>query len=537
VLVFSDVPGYQDPNAMGDVMADYVDAGGGVVCMMFEVAVTSPLEDRYMLGRWNAEKYYAIPRGEQGGFDPCATLGQVHHPEHPIMRGVTTFDGGLQSYRPASLEIAPGSVRVADWSDGRPLVVTKLIGSRRRADLGFFPVSSDAREDLWMASTDGALLMANALTWVDQLAGPATAAVPFEDTFASKTLDAAKWTKVMGATVDNVGIAEPSGPYSLRLNGDPWSGDSVESTMIDLSACTRAILTYSYQRTGGGESPDETEDLIVEYHDGSNWVEVDRQPGSGPDMTVFTTRAIMLPPRALHAAFRLRIRSIGTADRTYLYDDWFVDDVKMEVVTLELPSAPVTIDFDDVWAPCAFADTHRLTDRYATLGVTFEGPDANDGGAILNECGGFSVIGHSKPNFLAFNAGAELKDGGLPVGPEILTFSPAVSDVVISAAQGSGALGELSLEAFDAQERQVDAATITLTSQLTPVSVSAPGIVRIVISSTASVFVLDDLSFSQGAIVTSGRRRGDTLRIQQQEDTGRDSGLVNGVLVPGADRP
>ncbi|MBN2313211.1 MAG: hypothetical protein JXM79_04735 [Sedimentisphaerales bacterium] len=160
VLVYQNIP-YNDPSTFGDVMADYVDAGGGVVCTMFEIASGYTM----MKGRWDSEQYYAIPRSEiESG--SRATLGTVHDPEHPIMQGVSVFDGGFSSYRPSSLDVMPDAVRIADWSDGRPLVVTKMMGDVRRVDLGFYPVSSDINNYSWDATTDGALLIANALIWV-----------------------------------------------------------------------------------------------------------------------------------------------------------------------------------------------------------------------------------------------------------------------------------------------------------------------------------------------------------------------------------
>lgn len=159
LLVYRNVP-YNDPAALGDVMADYVDAGGGVVCTMFEAASGYAM----MMGRWDREQYYAIPRGKVKS-GTRATLGVVHDPGHPIVQGVSVFDGGPDSYRPSTLEVMPDAVRIADWSDGRPLVVTKMIGDVRRVDLGFYPVSSEINSHWWDASTDGALLLANALTW------------------------------------------------------------------------------------------------------------------------------------------------------------------------------------------------------------------------------------------------------------------------------------------------------------------------------------------------------------------------------------
>jgi hypothetical protein len=194
VLVYSDAV-YSNSTALGDVMADYVDSGGGVVCMMFEIGYGSgplPFPQAQMQGRWDAQGYYVIPRTQQFG-PPQATLGTVYDPTHLIMQGVSSFDGGTSSYRPIpNTPIPPGATRIADWSDGSPLVVTKTISGVRRADLGFYPPSSDARSDFWNSSTNGALLMANALTWV-----------------------------ASGSTSSN-GPHEPVFRYSVRLPEERW---------------------------------------------------------------------------------------------------------------------------------------------------------------------------------------------------------------------------------------------------------------------------------------------------------------------------
>src|SRR3954453_23286232 len=72
-----------------------------------------------------------------------------------------------------------------------------------------------------------------------------------------------------------------------------------------------------------------------------------------------------------------------------------------------VPGTPGSVvNFDDVNAPCNFADTVALR-RYH--GVSFKGsPKTLDGGAILNECSNFAVTGYSPPNFLAFNCNASL---------------------------------------------------------------------------------------------------------------------------------
>jgi hypothetical protein len=170
VLVWSN-DSFDDAVAMGDVLAEYVDAGGGVVVAVF--ANTSTNVDRFLQGRWQTGDYIAIP--QNGGFvQGPGQLGEVVITDHPIMDGVTTFvtrsgttAQGLifGGYRPTNLSVTPGSTIVAKWNTGHSLVV--LAPNPSVVELGFHPVSSDVNEfAYWDASTDGDLLMANALCFV-----------------------------------------------------------------------------------------------------------------------------------------------------------------------------------------------------------------------------------------------------------------------------------------------------------------------------------------------------------------------------------
>jgi subtilisin-like proprotein convertase family protein len=163
----------------------------------------------------------------------------------------------------------------------------------------------------------------------------------FEDTFPS-TIISSFWMKIDGATVDDMGINNPSGPYSLRLNGDPSGGDSITSREINLSGCLGATLVYSYERFGPGpgkDSPETGEDLVIEYNAGDGWIELDRQLGDGPDMRSFQQVTVPLPSEALCRNVNLQIRrSPGTVGH---YDDWFVDNVK---IVLNNPERPGIVD-------------------------------------------------------------------------------------------------------------------------------------------------------------------------------------------------
>ena len=156
VLVWSDY-GFSNATLLGNNLADYVDQGGGVVCAIFTIG-TVPIG-----GRFDTDDYWAIsPSSNISGF---ASLGNVYNPGHPIMDGVTSFNGGSSSWRQSFTGIAGGAVRIADWTDGRALIAEKDINGTRRIDLGFFPPSSSVSSGFWDVNTDGATIMANALQY------------------------------------------------------------------------------------------------------------------------------------------------------------------------------------------------------------------------------------------------------------------------------------------------------------------------------------------------------------------------------------
>ncbi len=154
VLVYSDA-GFANSFALGNNLADYVDAGGGVVVAVFADASVA-LGGRYVSGG-----YLGInPSGQTQGTE--LTLGTIHDPSSPIMAGVTSLDGGSSTWRSTG-SVRAGSVVVADWLNGAPLVVTTPIGGHQTVALNFYPPSSAVRSDFWNTSTQGGLLMANAL--------------------------------------------------------------------------------------------------------------------------------------------------------------------------------------------------------------------------------------------------------------------------------------------------------------------------------------------------------------------------------------
>ena len=149
---------------LGDVLADYVDGGGGVVVATFGVGSNGA--EWTPTGRFSVPTYWCLnPQnnqisGEQG-------LGVVYQPGHPLIEDVLTFDGGTSSFRVVTTAVA-GATLIADWTDGEPLIATKDVGCARRVDLNLYPPSSSVSPGFWIAATDGDEIMANALAWVAQ---------------------------------------------------------------------------------------------------------------------------------------------------------------------------------------------------------------------------------------------------------------------------------------------------------------------------------------------------------------------------------
>jgi len=148
----------------GDVLADYADAGRGVVVGTFTLG--SNVGSWILEGRWDDSSQYHVMVPITSQSSGHQTIGMRHVPEHPLLTGVSTFDGGIGSNRVPITDLAPQSVLIADWTDGTPLVAAKeLAGMGRRVDLNFYPPSSDGRSDFWQVGTDGDVLLANAVTW------------------------------------------------------------------------------------------------------------------------------------------------------------------------------------------------------------------------------------------------------------------------------------------------------------------------------------------------------------------------------------
>lgn len=277
-----------------------------------------------------------------------------------------------------------------------------------------------------------------------------TPVVVFEDNFESGFLSPVQWASTGGADVNGGGLNESSGARSVNINNSPV-GDVLESVDIDLDSVPGAALTYSFQRTGGGASPNVGEDLVLEYRNASGvWIELQRQLGAGADMGSFQKSSVTLPAGALHSNFAFRIST--SSPNTDFTGDWFVDDVEVAVLpSVNRTSLQSNSSLNDGLTTGAYQLQVRLRDvdevpgsqitnadvRFATTGIEVLGQPIHSlitGEA--QETNGVTVL----PNVLNSDRGAISVSGRLsdPLGQELDVYEFQVAYDVTQTIAGDG---------------------------------------------------------------------------------------------------
>jgi len=145
---------------IGDVLAEFVDLGGGVVIC----AYTNCGKGNRLEGRWEKGKYDPVALGVTSRSSGLR-LGKLQCPSHPIMKGVQSLNGGEQSSH-GDGPLHPSAKVIAQWSNGRPLVVELNAHKGTVVTLNMYPPSNDAATGGWDSSSHGGRLLANALVYV-----------------------------------------------------------------------------------------------------------------------------------------------------------------------------------------------------------------------------------------------------------------------------------------------------------------------------------------------------------------------------------
>ncbi|MAE87394.1 MAG: hypothetical protein CMB80_31965 [Flammeovirgaceae bacterium] len=163
ILVYGNYS-FSNSEELGNLLADYVDAGGGVVTAMYQHG--------YIGGRWidEYEKYTLFNTTSISNdyvYD-YAYLSNSSNLDSPLLVNVDTFNLGYYGMRSItnSEMISSDAEIIASYHDNTPLIVAGTNSSVKRVDLNFYPVSSDAYWGMWESTTDGARILSNALHYV-----------------------------------------------------------------------------------------------------------------------------------------------------------------------------------------------------------------------------------------------------------------------------------------------------------------------------------------------------------------------------------
>ncbi len=171
---------------LGDQLADFVDAGGGVV-----VAGNAFAQGTALAGRLVTDGYLPLTVAgtrsaalgrQRGVVAPLPNLGI-----HETLLNVVRFYGGTGSFRTRGISLTADALTTYRWEDGDPLVVVKEPSNGRVAAMNFFPVSNSLAavyspsEPNWDVLTDGAQLMTSTVLWTLNLIEPCLNTVLLQD--------------------------------------------------------------------------------------------------------------------------------------------------------------------------------------------------------------------------------------------------------------------------------------------------------------------------------------------------------------------
>ena len=210
VLVYTEVPP-ADRDGLGDVLADYLASGAGVVLSAGTLEPTFGPGGRLATDGWLPSSPAPLEARQPGGTlmpDPThawlpGTTG------HPTTNGVNYIDMGAMAPRHTALTLAKGVTTTMMWDDGVPAVVAKepaSVADGRVVLLNLWPVPESAQPGSWplevtspwdtgiQLDTDVDRVIANSLLWTLQYARPASTCVNelFLQDLDCDTLDAAE---------------------------------------------------------------------------------------------------------------------------------------------------------------------------------------------------------------------------------------------------------------------------------------------------------------------------------------------------------
>ncbi|KAJ3436608.1 hypothetical protein M0812_18667 [Anaeramoeba flamelloides] len=176
IFIYSTIEPFKDASTLGNILADYVDDGGGLVISSYRTMIKNPFKwkNSKLEGRLVSLDFLPCQAGELVSLKR-AKLGKILLKDHPLIKGLENFDGGTKSYRITTkfqLNSETEGQLIAKWADGIPFIAwkkKKQTGSGMVVFLNFQPVSGNCYQDRgryshWL-NTDGRKMISNAIRW------------------------------------------------------------------------------------------------------------------------------------------------------------------------------------------------------------------------------------------------------------------------------------------------------------------------------------------------------------------------------------
>ncbi|MEE9269903.1 MAG: S8 family serine peptidase [Candidatus Krumholzibacteria bacterium] len=232
VVVVVNVP-FDEPVVIGDLLADYVDAGGGVILSEGSFLVGLGI-DFAVHGRFETGGYTPFEIGSS--FSGSARLGTFDG-QHSIMNCATDARTSIITHT----QLISGAIRVASWQNGQPFIATK--GSKV---VGFNAFLESKDEGLTHWAEDIPLILHNAVLWTTGVEGscwasacPTTGIVPADSTMFVTVTFAADAQCVTGGDHFDTLLVVSNDPFTpevrvpIHLNVIPIPDIAVSDGILD----------------------------------------------------------------------------------------------------------------------------------------------------------------------------------------------------------------------------------------------------------------------------------------------------------------
>jgi hypothetical protein len=259
VVIAENYFGYENRDPMGDVMADYSDAGGNVVA-----AWVTNYAPGGVLGRWQDEDYNCIPQSSLTF--SAYSLGTVYDPGHPMMQGVSSL---TTQYGHTATTVMPDATRLADTSVGRPFVAYKdnPKGSGGRiADTTMFPAPV-------YSSGDYMTLFANMIKWASQQPDPTQIPMPIPLDPVGHVYKDDHPDTITPSDVFNVKLEVKDDDHERVVGGAgaDWSKNLAEAPAATATHSGGGSGVWGAHRLNNGDKIGTYNDCWTAYGGGTNW--------------------------------------------------------------------------------------------------------------------------------------------------------------------------------------------------------------------------------------------------------------------------